>query len=227
MDYKRSLLLKALRKLRKKNDSTLDSYEESFDRIYEQNMWGPKGAGSGPGSDLALVLPICVELARFIDREDINSIVDISCGGMAWWPTTLALAENEVHFRGVDVSSKIIHRNKALFRSFPVFSFEHGNALTYDAGKSDLLVCRETINHLARQDALKIVQRMMNMEARFVALSQNSYTVNNPHDEERVSKTGSAFKYTDWNISLPPFNLPEPTYSIPDFKGRTLAIYRL
>ena len=117
-----------------------ESYSHSFNRIYDNEMWTSAGGGSGPGSELSAVLPMCVKLARFIDRENIRSIVDLSCGGMAWWPTALALAQTDVRFHGVDISSTAINRNKAALRSFDNISFEVGDATSFAPDACDLLV---------------------------------------------------------------------------------------
>jgi len=57
-------------------------YNTSFDRIYKNEMWGRKGGGSGPGSELTSVLPMCIALGRFIDTYQLRKIVDLSCGAM-------------------------------------------------------------------------------------------------------------------------------------------------
>ena len=203
-----------------------ESYSHYFNRIYDNEMWTSAGGGSGPGSELSAVLPMCVKLARFIDREKIRSIVDLSCGGMAWWPTALALAQTDVRFHGVDISSTAINRNKAALRSFDNISFEVGDATSFAPDACDLLVCRETINHLRRDDAQLIVQRMQNLPSRYFALSHFAHAPENPDDTKRARKTGSAFRYTDWNLSLPPFNLPDPLVEIEDLHGRVFAIYQ-
>ena len=203
-----------------------ESYSHSFNRIYDNEMWTSAGCGSGPGSELSAVLPMCVKLARFIDRENIRSIVDLSCGGMAWWPTALAFAQSDVRFHGVDISSTAINRNKAALRSFANISFEVGDATSFAPDACDLLVCRETINHLRSDDAQTIVQRMQNLPSRYFALSHFEDAQENPDDTKRARKTGSAFRYTDWNLSLPPFNLPDPLVEIEDLHGRVFAIYK-
>jgi len=203
-----------------------ESYTNSFNRIYDNEMWSAAGGGSGPGSELSAVLPMCVKLARFIDREDIRSVVDLSCGGMAWWPTTLAFAQTDVRFHGVDISSTAINRNKATLRSFANFSFQVGDATTFTPDACDLLVCRETINHLRRDDAETIVHRMQDLPSRYFALSHFDEAQENPDDTRRARKTGSAYRYTDWNLSLPPFNLPPPLVEIEDLNGRVFAIYK-
>lgn len=203
-----------------------ESYSNSFNRIYDKGLWTAAGGGSGPGSELSAVLPMCVKLARFIDRENIRTITDLSCGGMAWWPTALAFAETQVRFHGVDISSTAINRNASNLRSFANMSFEVGDATTFTPDACDLLVCRETINHLRRDDAAKIVHRMQDHPARYFALSQFDAGRENPDDTKRTRKTGSAFRYTDWNLSLPPFNLPDPLVEIEDLHGRVFAIYK-
>ncbi len=167
-----------------------------------------------------------IRLARFIDEHNVKRIVDLSCGAMAWWPTTLGFAKRDVHFLGFDVSNEVIQRNKERLRSYRNFEFRAENAVSVEIPSCDLLVCRETLNHLPIADAKLVMDRMLGSQSRFVAISQNAFIDVNLDDGQRETKHGAALKYTDWNISKPPFNTPDPFFEIPDEIGRSLAIFR-
>lgn len=201
------------------------SHEHSFEQIYKNGLWGSKGGGSGPGSELGEMWPTVILLADFINKKKIDRVVDLSCGAMAWWPTVLALTKRDVHFIGLDVSADVISRNKSRLASFPKMEFRVDNALSCRIDACDLLVCRETLNHLPIEDAKEIIERMVRSEAKYIAITQNRLIENNRGDENREIKFGSAFKYTDWNLSLQPFCLGESHYEIPENRRRSLAIY--
>ena len=205
----------------------MTSHEESFDEIYKKNLWGFKGGGSGPGSELGDIWPTVILLSRFISENHISHVVDLSCGAMNWWPTALALSGHDVRFTGLDVSKKVISRNRKRLASFSNMEFRAANALTAEIPSCDLLVCRETLNHLPIDDARTIIGRMAQAPARFFALSQNRYIKTNLTDGGREVKIGTSFKYTDWNLALEPFNLGDPIAEIPEKRGRSLAIYEL
>jgi hypothetical protein len=188
-------------------------------------LWGSEGGGSGPGSELSSVLPTGIRMARFIEQHNIRRIVDLSCGAMAWWPTVLSLARNDVSFLGFDVSETVIESNKRRLRSYRNFEFRTENAVSVDIPACDLLVCGETLNHLPISDAENISRRMLSSKCRFAAMSQNAFVDVNLNDSQRKTKYGAAFRYTDWNLSKSPFNLPVLFVEIPDERGRSLAIY--
>ncbi len=201
-------------------------YGESFDAIYSKGLWGRKGGGSGRGSELSNILPACIALARFIDDRNIERIVDLSCGAMAWWPTVISLARTDIQFVGADVSAVVIEKNTERLKSYRNMTFVNADALTWDIPECDLLVCRETLNHLPMGDALAIAKRMLGAACRFAALTQNAFVEENTPDQDREAKVGTALKYTEWNFSKAPFHLPPPEFEIPDERGRTLALYR-
>lgn len=198
----------------------------SFDAIYKNKLWGRKGGGSGPGSELSAMWPAVIQLAHFISDHQINHIVDLSCGAMAWWPTAIALSKRDVRFTGFDISKVVISRNKERLASFTNIEFKQGDALTCQIGPCDLLVCRETLNHLPMDHAQGIIKRMAKAHSQYYCLSQNRSVEQNADDTAREIKVGSAYKYTEWNFSLPPFDLGTPFTEIPENRGRSLAIYK-
>lgn len=198
---------------------------DAFDTIYKDGLWGGKGGGSGPGSELSEMWPTVIYLAQFIATHRIERIVDLSCGAMAWWPTVIAMSQREVQFTGFDISDHAIARNTARLVSFPNMSFQQADALSCAIPACDLLICRETLNHLPIDHAQAILGRMSAADTRYFGATQNRFVAVNAADDARKTKLGATFRYTDWDLSKAPFNLPDPVAEIPENRGRSLAIY--
>jgi len=138
----------------------------------------------------------------------------------------MSFSRVNVEFVGFDVSKEVIETNMARLRSWRNMEFSVQDALECEIPACDLLVCREMVNHLSINDAKVIVERMRTAPCGFFAVSQNAFVRENATDERRTVKIEQAYKYTDWNLLLEPFNLPEPFSEIFESKGRTLAIYK-
>ena len=62
------------------------NYKKKFDLIYKTNYWksGIDGSRSGYGSNLENTKNIRIELQKFIDEQNIKTILDIPCGDFYW-----------------------------------------------------------------------------------------------------------------------------------------------
>lgn len=208
----------------------LSEMTKSFDAVYEKGLWRG-GEGSGPGSELSNCLPMCFQLANFINTHKIEKIADVSCGGMAWWPTVLSLVNHKVQFYGFDVSSVAIRRNRVKFAGYANMAFSVADARKVQLPKCDLVVCRETINHLSVSNAKAVIENLQAADTRYVCFSDEDLVEKNVvEDNKRHNKKGAdehVFVYSRWNLRLDPFFLPEPDHTIREFNGRCMQFYRI
>lgn len=200
----------------------------TFNRAYTTSRWTDAGNRSGPGSEPDACKPMWESLAAFIAASDIRSIVDVSCGGMAWWPHVLTPLSDRVSFHGFDVSQTAIAAHEESFCEHRNWRFGVADARTFSYPTADLIVCRQTLNHLYSPDALAVVSNITKQARRFVAFTSDDLLLDNPSDAVRVPlmpQTKDATCYTRLNLNAKPFNLAPAVEIIPDVDGDTLSIF--
>ena len=128
---------------------------EVFDQIYLTSYWGK---GSGKGSSLKETEPYCLFLEDFINKHNIESIVDLGCGD---WQFSKFLDFGKATYIGVDASKYIIDINKNKFSSNKV-SFMHLPEDYLKIPPSDLLICKDVLQHLNNEEIEKIIRILPN-----------------------------------------------------------------
>src|SRR5262245_33658710 len=83
-----------------------------FEKIYRTGLWG---GGSGRGSDPEVAQPYMLFLQDFLERNAIDSVVDIGCGD---WSFSALIDWGSRRYLGVDVVPSVIEQNRR----------EHGSA---------------------------------------------------------------------------------------------------
>jgi hypothetical protein len=200
----------------------------AFDLVYESSRWSSQGNKSGPGSEYANCKRMCDELTSFISAHAIRKIVDVSCGGMAWWPHVLQKLDIPIEFHGFDASSIIIAENVETFRSHSNLHFETADARSHQFPECDLLVCRQTLNHLWRDDCVAVLRNLRSLKYRFLALTHNGGVERNLEDGERIQLMPprvEATRYTPLNLMRPPYSMPKPCFEFEDVENGTLALF--
>jgi SAM-dependent methyltransferase len=205
----------------------MEPLTSTFDRVYETHRWTAAGNGSGPGSALRPDAPLVAGLVTFLKDRRIRSIVDVSCGGMAWWPYVLTASDPETRFFGYDVSQFVITRNRHRFDDAQNWLFSVADARVDQFPEVDLLICRQTLNHLWTKDALAVLANITR-SARYLGLTHDPTVVENTPDAERTAlfdDCNRATCYAPLNLGLPPFGMHAPETAISDVDGQVLAIY--
>lgn len=203
-----------------------ETLQATFDRVYTTLRWTEAGNGSGPGSDVDATQDMAAGLLEFIQSNKIRSIRDVSCGGMAWWPGVLDQLP-DVNFVGADVSKVVTDRNRARFANHADWCFVTQDARAKIPARADLIVCRQTLNHLWALEACDVVANLLPM-CRYLALTQDGRLYENPADSARKPLFGddkTATRYAPLNLRLRPFFMPQPMVQIPDVDGQVLAIF--
>jgi hypothetical protein len=204
----------------------------NFDKVYTSNRWGKAGKGSGVGSTIEATENIRCFIDNFIIDNKIQSILDLSCGRMNWWPLVLDKHPN-VKFMGYDVSSYVIGENKKEFKGMKNWSFDVRNAADDKPyPKCDLLICRHTLQHLSITDSIKITQKSMNSDATYIGFTTHTSVSINPTEDNGIQllpNTPNCFKERFFNLSIRPFNLGKFHSSVYDKtqKKETFAIWKI
>lgn len=200
-----------------KNKNMKDKFL-NFNAVYKNKRWTDAGGGSGPGSTIENTKNIRNFLTLFIEKHKIKSIIDVSVGGMHWWPLVLNKFP-DVKFTGYDVSSFIIEKNKKKFEQNKNWKFD-----TFDASEtvydySDLIICRHTFQHLSLENSLNILKNMKLSNSKFIALTSHSKTTKNPtknNHNKLLEDTPGCFSFRAMNMKIYPFNMYNEFDSVDD-----------
>jgi len=184
----------------------------NFDIVYQKKRWTAAGNGSGPGSTKEYIQPIIKPLQDFIRQEKIETIVDVSCGGMSWWPLVI---DEKTNFYGYDIAETPIQMAQEQFKHVQNWHFEIKDATDphQQFPDCDLLVVRHTMMHLSLSKCKQLLQNVFCSNARFVALTFHP-KASNPKEETGKpllpGLTPSAFCWRPMNLLAYPFSLGPP-----------------
>lgn len=184
-------------------------HQLDFNSVYLKQRWTSAGEGSGPGSSIDYTRPLVSFLKQIIVSRNIQSIADVSCGGMLWWPLVLREFPT-VSFYGFDISSVVIERNVQRFPE-EQYHFEARNAVVDTFPKVDLIICRHTMMHLSLLDGKKILDNLYRSGSKYIGLTSHTSLVKN--EDPTIKLLQDADTGFDWrmlNMELEPFNCKHP-----------------
>ena len=172
--------------------------EDRFKHIYETNHWDEAESVSGPGSTLEETEPIRRELPALLAELGASSLLDLPCGDFHWMQHTDL---SGVRYIGGDLVGDLIERNRAKYASDGV-EFQKIDLVNDTLPAVDVILCRDCLVHLSFADAQAALSNIARSGAGWLlATSFPSVTRN----DDIV--TG---QWRPINLTLPPFNLPEP-----------------
>jgi hypothetical protein len=93
------------------------SIAQAFDRIYRSKAWGAARGEvfcSGFGSDQKFAEPYIGWVRRFIEQNNILTVVDLGCGDFRIGRQICA-ARGAFHYTGLDVVADLITHNQSQF----------------------------------------------------------------------------------------------------------------
>jgi hypothetical protein len=195
----------------------------NFDKIYERVAWGHEGNGSGTGSMMHTTENVRSLFEDLIENHGVRRIVDVSVGGMLWWPTVLE-KHPEVEFYGYDISLLKIKENKEKFSDKPNWHFYFSDVTTRkEYPESDLLICRHTLNHLSSVDVIKAIKNLKNAKTKILALTQHPIDELNK-EELIIADEPGCINYRPINLMIPPISMEEPWMEIDDADAEDVQI---
>ena len=172
--------------------------EDRFKHIYETNHWDEAESVSGPGSTLEETEPIRRELSALLAELGASSLLDLPCGDFHWMQHTDLCG---VRYIGGDLVGDLIERNRAEYARDGV-EFQKLDLVNDTLPAVDVILCRDCLVHLSFADAQAALSNIARSGAGWLlATSFPSVTRN----DDIV--TG---QWRPINLTLPPFNLPEP-----------------
>lgn len=121
-----------------------------FSEIYESNSWTN---GSGPGSHPEACRPLIDLLNRFLNDNNISSIVDFGCGD---WQFMSNIDLKDRTYTGFDLVDSVLTSNRLRYARQGV-SFQRTPEQLSDLPGADLLFVKDVMIHLPNTDILDLI----------------------------------------------------------------------
>ncbi len=198
-----------------KNKSSLR--KTVFTSIYKSKHWAQHGdlpdeyiSVSGHGSNINTEQSnnLISSLVEFINKNNINSILDMPCGDFLWMNKLLKQVEIR-NYLGLDIVEDIINQNIKLYENENI-SFKACDIVDYETSEDfDLVLMRDFFIHTNNEDIKRILINIKKMNIKYFAF-----------ENYNISKNVDVIpgKHRKINLKLHPFNLMEPFHSFKDYE---------
>ena len=198
-----------------------------FTSIFKSKHWVQKNdslkiintsvSGHGSNTETLQSKNLINCMIKFIDKFNINSILDIPCGDFLWMNQVMKIRP-EIRYQGIDIVNQIIKNNKNKYIHKNI-EFECEDILNFKTDKKfDLLLMRDFFIHINNSEIQIILDKIKKWNIDYFA--SESYSVEKNFDV----LTG---KHRKINLKINPFNLSNPIYSYNDFeKDKNILFFR-
>lgn len=175
-----------------------------FTAIYRANVWSDDESVSGKGSrkDSSSVREALDALNFIAKKYSIKSISDIPCGDFNWIGEFL-LQNPEITYHGFDIVRDLIKSNQA---KHPDTKFSCLNIIKETPAASDLIFCKDLLNHLTNEEILKSVRNMVNSGSTYILATNNLNSENSELPKIRMATSRPV------DLTARPFKFPSPEW---------------
>lgn len=181
------------------------SVDSVFKTIYAENKWGNAETVSGPGSQKDVAELLIVPLNEWMNRLDVQTVLDLPCGDGNW------IFDLDLHNRnyiGGDIVPELIEQIQSNYEA-PNREFRVLNLISDALPEADLLLCRDCFVHLSNEFIVNGLQNIRRSGITYVAMTHfpdfpRNYDI----------PTG---QWRPVNLQLSPYNLPEPITMIEEW----------
>jgi SAM-dependent methyltransferase len=195
---KRSFLARYLLRKWRARPYAAQPRQQAFSAIYAANRWGSPESPSGPGSELAQTLVIRQNLPPLLQRLNVKTHLDASCGDFHWMSQ---VDLSPVRYIGIDIVPSVIAANQERYAG-PDRQFLQGDIVTDPLPPADLVLCRDCLMHLSFTEIRAALQNLCRTGAAHLLLTTFPGTTRNAD----IGHGG----WWPMNLQLPPFRLPAP-----------------
>jgi len=140
------------------NKTKMDT-KSIFERIYENKVWGESNGSrfySGSGSDEAYSSSYIQIVKEFINRNRIESVVDLGCGDFR---IGSKICETGVSYIGIDIVSSLIAHHNEQYSSDKV-KFIGLDIVKEKLPNGELCLIRQVLQHLSNGQIKKVVKKI-------------------------------------------------------------------
>ncbi|MEO1167780.1 MAG: class I SAM-dependent methyltransferase [Pseudomonadota bacterium] len=194
-----------------------DEMKRVFTEIYENGGWNSPNdeSVSGTGSTLHWSRPLREQLPGLLRELNVRTLLDAPCGDFNWMKT---VDLDGVDYIGIDIVPDLIALNRALYAG-PVRRFEVANIVSDPLPAADLVMTRDFLLHVPNDAIWGFLENFIASDIRY--LLATTY----PQDSnEEIRRVGS-WRFV--NLTVAPFNLPEPRRKLLDTPPKRQQIRHL
>ena len=154
--------------------------KKAFTHIYKEAIWGTNEEGngtSGYGSTLHFNTKYIDFMKKFIDRYNIQTIVDIGCGD--WQFSNYIYYDRNVEYYGYDCVKHIIKKNKKDYSMVKSYHFEciDGEYILDGVNTcADLLIMKDVLQHWTNNMIIDFIIDLFNNSNYKYILITNDHT---------------------------------------------------
>lgn len=169
-----------------------------FSHIYQDNGWGGNESVSGRGSDLDQTIVIREELPQILRKIQAKSLLDAPCGDFHWMKEISLTLERYI---GGDIVPELIAKNQERYGS------AHRQFFNVDITRDrlpqvDIILCRDCLVHLSPKQAMTALRNFKS--------SGSVYLLSTTFLNATEQNNNTTADWHPLNLTLAPFNLPEP-----------------
>ena len=135
--------------------SMANDTKSKFSHIYANHVWGGESK-SGIGSNVANARPYVERLQPLIDDPEVERVLDLGCGD---WTFSQHLDLTSVEYVGIDIVPDLVNELTERYGA-PNIEFVAGNFLDMDLPDADLLICKDVLQHLSREQVDRFIERL-------------------------------------------------------------------
>jgi SAM-dependent methyltransferase len=180
---------------------------EIFENVYRRNLWGgsPGEFYSGPGSDLEPSRHWVSTVNRYIDANQITSVVDLGCGDFR---VSSQIARPGVDYIGCDVVKAMIADHNAT-KARPGLAFQVCDMVEDDLPVGQLYLIRQVLQHLSNQQISVVLKKLEGKQHVIVAEHHPSPSRFKGYNLDKPAGAGIRIPFgSGAYLDKPPFSAP-------------------
>ena len=198
---------------------------EVFTEIYNSNYWKSSESVSGTGSEIKQTESLINDLNKLLTEMNIASVLDLPCGDFKWMQK---VDFSNIDYVGADIVEELIKSNIAQNKERKNIIFKVLNLITDPLPKSDIIIVRDCLVHLAYKDINSAIKNIKSSGCKYLLTT----TFTNHYQNQDIV-TG------DWrplNLQEKPFNFPSPILVINEnctegnngeYKDKSMALWEI
>jgi len=182
-----------------------------FSEIYRHKRWGDRSDlpfDSGLGSIDKFTEPYIQVLTKFIQENQIKSVVDLGCGNFRVGEK-LIQSNDKITYIGIDVVDDLIKYLNQTYSKTDVIKFEKRDITKDKLPFADLILIRQVFQHLSNRDIKKAINNLPKNSMLIVSEHQPIEEKNIMYNKDITRGSGiRIYQQSGVYLNKPPFNLP-------------------
>ncbi len=191
--------------------------KDVFTNVFRRNWWNNSESRSGWGAELKRTVSIRSELPDFVQRHEVQSLLDAPCGDFHWmqhvqWPTGF-------RYLGGDIVADLIAENRG---KYPQVEFIELDVLRDPLPTVDAWLARDLMIHFPDHAVWSALAQFRQSSIRYLLATT--------YPNARTNTDIKFGQVRHLNLCAPPFSLPPPHDILREdddpLTGRVIGVWR-